>query len=320
MNKREFVAACVAMLASPLARSQDGPWPTKPVRLVVPYPAGGAADIQARLIATRLPAYLKQPVVVENKSGAGGNIGAAQVAHSPADGYTLLLGTPGPMAINKYLYRNMQYDPESDFAPVSFVSKIANVLVVNGKLPIRDVNEFLKFARDAKEPIAVGIPGKGSAAHLAVVSLEELAKLKFTEVFYRGSAPAIQDLIGGTIPFMISEMPSVMAHIASGALRPLAVTTAEKWPLAPTLPTLATYVPGFESTGWFVIVAPKGTPAAVVRSLRDAVDKVLAEPTIVSRFNSLGAQPVGGSPKEQIERESSRWKRVITNAKIEKVG
>ncbi|MBS0337143.1 MAG: tripartite tricarboxylate transporter substrate binding protein [Proteobacteria bacterium] len=316
MNKREFMLAGAAILASASVRA-NGAWPAKPVRLVVPFPAGGAADVQARLIAARLSARLNQPVYIDNKGGAGGNIGSLAVARSPADGYTLLLGTPGPMAINKYLYRDMQYDPDSDFVPVSFISRITNVLVVNSKLPINDPVEFLKAAREAKEPLAVGIPGKGSAAHLAVVSLEELANVKFNQIFYKGSAPAIQDLIGGTIPFMISEMPSVTPHVKSGQLRALAVTSGEKWALTPTLPTLATYVPGFESIGWFVVVAPKGVPASIVAILRDAIDKTLAEPEIVSRFNSLGAVPAGGSPEAYIRRESSKWKRVIAAAKIE---
>lgn len=316
MNKRHFLTACLAVMVSTAAGAND-PWPNKPIRLVVPFPAGGAADVQARLVAVRLTERLKQPVIVDNKAGAGGNIGALGVARAAADGYTFLLGTPGPMAINKHLYRDMQFDPETDFAPVSFVSRITNVLVVNAKLPIKDANEFLKYAREAKDPIAVGIPGKGSAAHLAVVSLEELGKIKFNQVFYKGSAPAIQDLIGGTIPFMISEMPSVTPHVKSGVLRALAVTNAEKWSLSPTLPTLATAVPGFESVGWFVIVAPKGTPAQIIATMREAVDRTLQEPEVVARFNALGAEPVGGSPEEQIRRESAKWKRVIANAKIE---
>ncbi|MBK8065841.1 MAG: hypothetical protein IPK29_18990 [Betaproteobacteria bacterium] len=185
MNKRHFLTACLAVMVSTAAGAND-PWPNKPIRLVVPFPAGGAADVQARLVAVRLSERLKQPVIVDNKAGAGGNIGALGVARAAADGYTFLLGTPGPMAINKHLYRDMQFDPETDFAPVSFVSRITNVLVVNAKLPIKDANEFLKYAREAKDPIPVGIPGKGSAAHLAVVSLEELSKLKFNQVFYKG--------------------------------------------------------------------------------------------------------------------------------------
>ncbi|MBN9429398.1 MAG: tripartite tricarboxylate transporter substrate binding protein [Burkholderiales bacterium] len=314
MNKRTFLAACGAVLCARAGVAST--WPQRPIRLIVPFPAGGAADLQARILASNLPAILGQPVVVENRSGAGGNVGAVGVANAPGDGYTLLMGTPGPMAINKHIYRDMQYDPESDFAPVSFVSRVANVLVINSKLAQRSAADFIGYLRSSPTPVAVAIPGKGSAAHLAVLALEDMAKVKLNKVLYKGSAPAIQDLIGGVVPFMISEMPSVMPHVKNGGLRALAVTTPERWPLTPELPLLSDVVPGFESVGWFVIVAPKSTPDAIVLQIRKAIDDTLAKPDVIGKLNSLGATPMGGSPEKQIRTESAKWKQVVAAAQL----
>lgn len=313
MNRRSMLIAALSAFAG--ARVGATPnWPSRPIRIVVPFPAGGAADVQARILAAAVSKLVDPPVIVENRSGAGGNIGALSVAKAEPDGYTLLMGTPGPLSINQHLYKNMQFDPLRDFTPVSFVSRIANVLVVNPSVPVEDVRSFIEYARAAEPPLSVGLPGKGSAAHLAVVALTQMTRIRFNHVIYRGSAPAIADLTAGVVPFMISEMPSVTPHVQAGRLRALAVTTSDRWFGMPELPTLGSVVPGFESSGWFAIVGPRGIDPSIVSKLAGIFDRALSDAEVQSRFKVLGALPVGGSPLAQMTNESRKWSEVIGRA------
>ena len=313
MNRRSMLLASLSALAGTRAVAA-AKWPDRPLRIVVPFPAGGGAGGQARVLAATLPRMIEQPGVVENRSGAGGNIGALSVAKAEPDGYTLLMGTPGPLSINQHLYKDMQFDPLRDFTPISFVSRIANVLVVNPSLPVSDVRSFVTFARAAQPPLSVGLPGKGSAAHLAIIALTQMTGIRFNHVLYRGSAPAIADLTTGVVPFMISEMPSVTPHVQAGRLRALAVTTAQGWFAMPELPTLGSVVPGFESSGWFAIVGPRGMSPSVAGTISGFIDRALADPEVQSRFKALGALPIGGSPLVQMKTESQKWGEVITRA------
>jgi tripartite-type tricarboxylate transporter receptor subunit TctC len=281
-------------------------WPTKPIRLVVPYPAGGALDIQTRLLANHLS--LGQNIIVDNRTGAGGNIGTMNVIASPSDGYTLLMSGPGIFTINKLVYRDVKFDPETDLIPISIFSRTANVLVVSAKLPYRTVEDLLAYLRTATTPTPVAVQSMGSTAYFGVLALEDALKVRFNRVNYRGSMPALQDLRAGTVPFMITELPSVTPFLKDGSVIALAVTTAERWPLAPGLRALAEVIPGFESSTWFVIAAPKNTPDSVVEHMRVAIDRALATPALIESLNALGAVPVGGLPGGVIKAEATRWR------------
>ena len=305
------VLLVLSLIAAAPAGAQEK-WPSKPISIMVPFPPGGAADTQARIIGKYLSARVGQPVIVENKSGAGGNIGAAQVAASAPDGYTLLMGTPGPLSYNKFLYPDMLFDPEKDFTPVSFVSRVALALAVNPKvMPVNSLEEFMKRAREANPPIAAGNGSTASASHMSIILLRQISGVKFTDVAYRGSAPLMTDLLGGHVPFTISEVASLLPHVKSGAIKALAVTTAKPWFALPGVPSLSQAAPGYEAVVWFAIVGPKGIPDAVLQTLRSNIDQVLAMPEVVKQFRDIGADPVGGSPAEQISSETRKWGEVI---------
>lgn len=314
MNRLAITLLALSLLAAAPVQAQDK-WPSKPITIVVPFPPGGAADALPRIVAKYLSPRLGQPVILENKSGAGGNIGSAVVAKAAPDGYTLLLGTPGPMALNKFLFASMPFDSDTDFTPISFLARVANVLVVNPKtMPVADAGEFLSRARAAAPPLSAGNSSTGSMSHLSLVQLQQLAGLKFSDVAYRGSAPLVTDLLGGHLPFTIMEMTSVLPHMKTGALKVLAVTTAKPWFAIPDVPPLGHYVPGYEASVWFVIVGPKGMPPAVLQSLRTNIDQVLAMPEVVQQYRAIGADPVGGSPAEHISAESRKWGDLIRRA------
>lgn len=301
----------LALLAAAPAGAQEK-FPSRPINILVPFPPGGAADIQVRIIGKHLSARVGQPVVIENKSGAGGNIGAAQVAKAAPDGYTLLMGTPGPLAYNKFLYPDMTFDPERDFTPVSFVSRVALALAVNPKvMPAGSLEEFMKRAREANPPMVAANGSTASASHMSIILLRQIAGVKFTDVAYRGSAPLINDMLGGHAPFTITEVASLMPHLKSGALKALAVTTAKPWFALPEVPPLARVAPGYEAAVWFAIVGPRGIPEPVLEVLRSNTDQVLAMPEVVKQFRDIGADPVGGSPAEHIAAETRKWGEVI---------
>lgn len=295
------------LLAPPMAAAQQN-WPSKPITILVGAPPGGAADTQARLIGRYLSARLGQPILVENRPGAGGNIAAAHVAASAPDGYTLMMGTPGPVAYNKFLYPDMRFDPQKDLTPVSFVSRFALALVVNPKvLPVGTIEEFLKRAREARPALIAGNAAAGSASHMSAILLSRMAGVEFTDVAYPGSTPLVSDLLGGHVPFAFSELATVLPHIRSGALKALAVTTAKPWFALPDVPPLSRVVPGFESSVWFVIVGPRAIPDPVLQALRSNIDQVLATPEVLKQFRDIGAEVVGGSAVEHVRSEAEKW-------------
>ena len=293
--KRFLVAALLA--AAPLVALGQGDWPTKPVRIVVPFAAGGTTDITARIVAEQLTKALGQTFLVENKGGAGGNLGAADVAKSAPDGYTFLMGTPGTQAINQFLYAKMPYDTQKDFVPVSLVVKVPNVLVVNPGLGVKSVQELLALAKAKPGTINYGTPGSGTTGHLSTELLKSLTRTDFTHVPYKGSGPMLQDLLGGQVQMAIDNLPSSMPHIKAGKLVALAVTSPEPSPELPGVPTLGSVVPGYVAESWFVLMAPAGTPDAIVNKLSAEVDRIVRRPEVVERFKALGAEPVGGTPK-----------------------
>jgi tripartite-type tricarboxylate transporter receptor subunit TctC len=324
MRRRALAAgAAVALtvLAAPHALAQAD-WPTKPVRIVVPFAAGGTTDITARVIAEQLSGVLKQPVVVENRAGAGGNIGATEVAKSAPDGYTFLMGTPGTQAINQFLYPKMPYDTAKDLVPVSFVVRVPNVLIVPASLGVKSIDELLKMARARPGQLTYGSPGNGSTGHLSTELFKSRAKVFVTHIPYRGSGPMLQDLLGGQISMAIDNLPSAMPHIKSGRLLALGVTSTTPNAQLPDVPPIAKILPGYSAESWFVMVAPRGTPDGIVARVSSEVDRILKKPEVIERFRGLGAEPVGGTPADLarfIADETTKWREVvrISGAKID---
>jgi tripartite-type tricarboxylate transporter receptor subunit TctC len=310
-----------AALLPALTHAQSD-WPTRPVRIVVPFAAGGTTDIVALVLAEQLAPVLKQPVVVENKAGAGGNVAAAEVAKSTPDGYTFLMGTPGTQAINQFLYPKMPYDTERDLIPVSFAVKVPNVLVVHPSVGARTIQEFIDKARAKPGAMSYGSPGNGSTGQLSSELFKTRAKVFITHIPYRGSGPMLQDLLAGQIQMAIDNLPSAIPHIRSGRLVALGVSSAKPSPQLPDVPTIASVLPGYEAESWFVLVAPRGTPDAIVTRVSAEVDRILKKPDVVERFRGLGAEPVGGTPAELarfIAAETTKWKEVvrISGAKVD---
>ena len=313
--------AALALLAAPLAGAEG--YPSKPIHFVVPYPAGGPLDTVARLLGQKVSESMRQPVIVDNKPGAGGNIGADAVAKSPPDGYTILMGAVATHAINPTLYTNIPYDPVKDFAPVTQVASTPNVLVVNPSLPVHDVREFIAYAKAHPGQLNFGSGSTGSAGHLAGELFKTMAGVQMVHVPYKGAGPAMQDLIGGQIQLMFDNLASSLGQIRAGKVRALAVTTAKRTSLAPELPTIAeSGLPGFDISTWFGVLAPGGTPPAVVARLHDEFAKALAAPDVREKMLNLGAEPVGNTPAQfaaYIRSEARKYARLVkaSGAKVD---
>jgi len=309
--KRLFLALLCAL---PLLAAADT-YPSKPIRFVVPYPAGGPLDTIARLLGQKVSESVKQPVVVDNKPGAGGNIGADAVAKSPADGYTILMGAVATHAINPTLYASIPYDPVRDFIPVTQVASTPNVLVVNPSVPAASVGEFIAYARANPGKLNFGSGSTGSAGHLAGELFKTQAGVEMTHVPYKGAAPAMNDLVGGQIQLMFDNLASSLGQVKAGRVRALAVTTARRTSLAPDLPTIAeSGLPGFDINTWFGIFVPANTPREVVERLHAQFTRALALPDVKERMLALGAEPVGSRPDEfaaYIRAEGEKYARLI---------
>jgi tripartite-type tricarboxylate transporter receptor subunit TctC len=307
------VAAALALATSGLASAQG--YPAKPIHFIVPYPAGGPLDTVARLLGQKVSESVRQPVIVENKPGAGGNIGADQVAKSAPDGYTILMGAVATHAINPTLYANIPYDPVKDFAPVTQVASTPNVLVVNPSLPVSNVKEFIAYAKAHPGALNFGSGSTGSAGHLAGELFKAMAGVQMVHVPYKGAGPAMQDLIGGQIQLMFDNLASSLGQIRAGKVKALAVTTARRSALAPDLPTIAeSGLPGFDISTWFGVFAPGGTPPEVVQRLHDEFVKALSDPGVRESMLRLGAEPVGNTPGEfaaYIQSEARKYAGVI---------
>ena len=312
----------VAALALALPAGAQG-YPSKPIRFVVPYPAGGPLDTVARLLAQKVGESMKQPVVVDNKPGAGGNIGADLVAKSPPDGYTILMGAVATHAINPTLYSSIPYDAVRDFTPITQVASTPNVLVVNPAVPANDVKSFIAHAKANPGKLNFGSGSTGSAGHLAGELFNAQAGVKMTHVPYKGAAPAMQDLLGGRIELMFDNLASSLAQVKAGKVRALAVTTAKRSSLAPDLPTIAeSGLPEFDISTWFGVFAPAGVPRDIVERLHAEFTRALAAPDVREKMLALGAEPVGNRPEEfaaYIRREAEKYSRVIkaSGAKVD---
>ncbi len=302
--------ACAASLP---AAAQT--FPSKPVRIVVPQTPGGASDALARVIAQKLNDKWRQPVVVENKAGAGGNIGTELVAKSPADGYTLLMSYAGTQAINPSLYASLPYDSVKDFQPVATLAAVPFVLIVNKNLAATDLKQFLALAREKPDQIAYGSAGNGSVNHLLGVMMSTDANVRLMHVPYRGAAPALTDLMSGQIQAVFTSLPSVIGHIREGTVRPLAVTSAKRAAAASDVPTIAEAgVPNFDVNPWFGLLAPAGTPPAVVRQINGDVAAALREKDTIDRLTGQGAEPLITTPEQflaLLQADVEKWGKVV---------
>ncbi len=317
--RRALVASvALAGLAAALPAQAQSPaanYPNKPITIVVPFAAGGTTDILARLVGQYLGTELGQPVLVDNRLGAGGNIGGQVAARAPADGYTLFMGTVGTHAINQSLYKKMPFDPIKDFAPISRVANVPNLLVANPQQPYKSVQELIAYARANPGKVNFGSSGNGSSIHLSGELFKLMTKTDMVHVPYKGSAPAMNDLLGNQIAIMFDNMPSAIQHVRSGKLRPLAVTTAKRSPELPDVPTIAEAgVPGYEATSWFGLLAPAATPADIVNKIDAALIKVYANPELRKKIADQGAEPVVEKPAEFaafIKAETAKWGKVV---------
>jgi tripartite-type tricarboxylate transporter receptor subunit TctC len=304
----------VSMLAALPARAQQN-WPTRPLRFVVPFAAGaGILDIMARLLAQHLTEQLGQQVVVDNKPGAGGNVGAEIVAKAPPDGYTLLIANQA-MLVSPFLYAHMGYDPLKDLLPVTMINSAPLMLVVNPALPVKSFKELLDYSKANPGKLNYGSGGVGSTPFLAVESLKAATGLDATHVPYKGGAPALADLVAGQLAFMIENVPGTLPLVKDGKLRALAITSSKRSPLVPDLPTLQEAgVPGYEMIGWNGLFVPAGTPADIVGKLHDTAAKILRSPDVGTQFARLGADPVG-DPQATFaafaRSETDRWGKII---------
>ncbi len=319
MTGRRAALSLAATLAisTPHAAAADA-YPARPVRFVVAFPPGGGTDIIARSIAQKLSGRLAQQVVVDNRPGAGGNIGTDIVAKAAPDGYTMLMGSAGPLAINASLFASMPFDPVRDLAPVTLAASTPNVLVLHPSLKAATVKELIALARARPGEINFASSGHGTPAHLAGELFNSMAGVKMVHVPYKGAAPALADLLGGQVQLMFSTMPPALPHVKDGKLRALAVTSAKRSPAAPELPTVDEIaLPGFEANTWHGVVVPAGTPETIVARLNREIVAILHLPEVVERLSGQGAEPVGSTPQEfaaYIKSEALKWAKVVRDS------
>jgi tripartite-type tricarboxylate transporter receptor subunit TctC len=322
MKGRAAIAAVVMSLCTAVAPAYAQSYPSKPVRIVVGFPPGGATDVVARTISQKLGEALGQPVIVDNRAGAASNIGAELVANAPKDGYTLFLGTVST-SVNPSLYRKLAYDPLRDFAPVSQVTATPFVFVVHPSLPARSVREFITLARARPGELNYGSAGSGSGAHLFVEMFASMARVKLQHVPYKGAAPATTAALSGETIFMFENIVTTLPLARAGKLRALALTTATRSVAAPEMPTIAEAgVPGYDANAWFGIFAPAGTPPAVVNRLNADIVRIVKLPETRDRFLALGAEPVGSTAEgfgAFFRNEIAKWAKVVkeSGARVE---
>jgi tripartite-type tricarboxylate transporter receptor subunit TctC len=314
------LAACsVAAIAAVPARAAD--YPTRPVTWVVPYPPAGTTDVLARIVAQWLSEKTGQTFVIENKPGAGNNLGVQYVVNAAADGYTMLLVNPAN-GINATLYKNLTFNFIRDIAPVAGLVRTPNVMVVTPKLPVKNVAEFIAYCKQNPGKINMASSGSGTSVHLSGELFKSMTGCNMLHVPYKGAGPALTDLMGGQVDVLFDNLPSSIGHIKSGKIRVLAVTSAEREPSLPDVPTVAETVPGYEATAWFGIGMPKGAPREAIEKVNAEVNRALADPKMRARLAELGGKPIAGTPEDfgkVIAAETAKWEKVVisSGAKVE---
>jgi tripartite-type tricarboxylate transporter receptor subunit TctC len=318
-------AICLAVIGLATAASMGSAsaqdYPTRPVKWVVGYPPGGATDIIARLLGQRLSERLGQQFVIENKPGAGNNIATESVINAEPDGYTLLFVNPANY-INASLYANLKFNVIRDIAPIAAFNRVPNVMTVNNNVPAKTAAEFIAYVKANPGKVNLASSGNGTSVHLSGEMFMAMSGAKMQHVPYRGAAPAITDLLGGQVQLIFDNMPSILQHVRAGSVRALAVTGTARSPLLPDVPVLADTIPGYEASALFGVGAPKNTPKAVIEKLNKEINAVLAEPAIKARLLDLGGEPLIGTPEAfgvMIVAETDKWKKVIEEAKVERV-
>lgn len=296
-------------------------FPDRPITLVVPFAAGGSTDVVARIVAQKMSEDLGEQVIVQNVAGAGGNLGAANVARADPDGYTILMGTVATHALNPLILKTKPYDPEKDFSPISLLVIVPNVLVVNPELPVKNVEELLALLKAKPDEYSYASSGNGTPLHLSGELFKKMAGVSMQHIPYKGSGPALNDVIGNQVPIMFDNLPSSSGHIKAGTLRALAVTTAERAPSFPDLPTIAeSGIPGYETYTWNALFAPANTPQPVVARLNEAAKKALADPAVIERMKEFSAKIVGSTPQElgaHVKAELEKWTPVVRDANVQ---
>ena len=319
MNYVRVASALMLALTLAAAVAAQG-YPNKPIRFVVPYAPGGNTDILSRLIGQKLNAAWGQQVIIDNRPGAAGTVGAELVARAPADGYTLIMGSFGNIIVANSLYRNLKYDPLKDFAPVALVSLPPGMLVEHPSVPAQNVRELIAYAKSNPGKLNYGSPGSGAWNHLFFELFNANAGVTITHVPYKGIAPAVVDLLGGHVQLAISAFPTAMPHFKAGKLRVLAVTSAKRSGLLPEVPTIAeSGLPGYEAAGWFGVLAPAGTPSAVVVKLNAEINRMLELPEVKASLAADGAEPAGGTPAHMAEsarKASVKWAKIVRELKL----
>lgn len=316
---RVFIVFIASIANVSAVSAQSQPYPNKPIKIISPFATGGIADTFSRVVGQGLSESLGQPVVVENKTGGGGNIGADFVAKAPADGYTLVMGNIGSHAVNPYLMKNMPYDPLKDFEPVAYVLDAEGLLVVNPTIPVKNVTELIAYVKARPGQVSYGSGGMGTTSHLAGELFKSLAKVDMTHIPYKGNAPAITDLIGGQTQVMFATMPTVLPYVKTDKLKALAVIGSSRASSLPDLPTVAETLPGFDVSNWIGIFAPAGTPKPIINKLNAEIIKIMQQPAVQKRLETEGAKFKPMTPEAFgvfQKNEALKWAKTIKDSGI----
>ena len=317
MNKIEYLAIACLWPATALAQT----YPSKPIRIIVAYTPAGTTDILARVVGQKMSESFGQPVIVDNRPGVNGNIGTDVAAKATADGHTLLMVTAGTHGINPSLYRKLPWDAVKDFAPISLVANVPNILVVNNSVPVKSVKDFIAHLKASPDKFNYGTPGNGSTGHLSMEMFKAMTGTRIQHIPYKGSAGVLADVIGGQIAATIDNLPPYLPQVKSGKIRGLAVTSIKRSPVVPDIPTIAeTAVTGYSAGSWFGLVAPAGTPKPVIDKLALETQRILKLPDVAERVAGLGAEAAGGTPEQfagHIKTEIAKWAKVIKDANVE---
>lgn len=318
MNKLFVIMVIIGSALFPTLSGAQA-YPTKPVRLIIPFAPGGGNDILGRIIGGRLSDVLRQQFIIDNRAGAGGTIGAELAAKSPPDGYTLVIGHIGTLAVNPTLYKKLPYDPVRDFQPISLFAKVASVMVVHPSLPVRSVKDLIALAKRRPGELVYGSGGNGGAGHLATEYFKLMAKIDMGHIPYKGTGPALVDLLAGQTQLVFGGVPGSIGHIKSGRLRALGVSTASRLPVLPDVPTVGESLPGYEATQWYGVLAPAGTPSPIVFILNKEIAGSLKDPKMQARLSDNGSEPFVSTPEEfaaYIKSEIALWAPIIKAAGV----